>query len=107
MKEILQHLNNKAFDNRVRLGIMSILMVNDWVDFSTFKEMLNSLGGDKGMTDGNLASHMATLEKDGYIEIRKQFIGKKPQTTYSATILGRKAFTDYLNALENLLKNIG
>jgi DNA-binding HxlR family transcriptional regulator len=107
MKEILQHLNNKAFDNRVRLGIMSILMVNDWVDFTTFKDMLGSLGGDKGMTDGNLASHMSTLEKDGYVEIRKQFVGKKPQTTYSATILGRKAFTDYLSALESLLKNIG
>ncbi len=107
MKEILQGLNNKAFDNRVRLAIMSILMVNDWVDFSTFKEMLNSVSGENGMTDGNLASHMATLEKEGYIEVRKQFVGKKPQTSFTATIAGRKAFTDYLSALENLLKNIG
>ncbi|NJN34420.1 MAG: transcriptional regulator [Saprospiraceae bacterium] len=107
MKEILQGLNNKAFDNRVRLAIMSILMVNDWVDFSTFKEMLNSVAGDNGMTDGNLASHMATLEKEGYIEVRKQFVGKKPQTSFTTTIAGRKAFTDYLSALENLLKNIG
>ncbi len=99
MKDILQNLNNKAFDNRVRLGIMSMLMVNDWVEFSTFKEMLD-------LSDGNLASHMTTLEKEGYIEIRKQFVGKKPQTTYSATILGRKAFTDHLTALENLLKNL-
>jgi DNA-binding PadR family transcriptional regulator len=99
VKEILQNLNNKAFDNRVRLGIMSMLMVNDWVEFSTFKEMLD-------LSDGNLASHMTTLEKEGYIEIRKQFVGKKPQTTYSATILGRKAFTDHLTALENLLKNL-
>lgn len=109
MKEILQHLNNEAFDNRVRLGIMSILMVNDWVDFTTFKDMLSSLAKsvEKGMTDGNLSSHMSTLENKGYIEVRKQFVGKKPQTTYSATVSGRKAFMDYLTALENLMKNIG
>jgi DNA-binding PadR family transcriptional regulator len=79
---------------------MSILMVNDWVDFTTFKEMLD-------LSDGNLASHTNILEKEGYIEIRKQFVGKKPQTTYSVTILGRKAFSDHLTALENLIKNIG
>ena len=100
MKDILQSLNNKAFDNRVRLGIMSMLMVNDWVEFTTFKEMLD-------LSDGNLSSHISTLEKENYIEVRKQFVGKKPQTTYSATVLGRKAFMDYLTALENLLKNIG
>ena len=109
MKDILQGLNNDAFDSRVRLGIMSILMVNDWVDFSTFKDMLTSVAksAEKGMTDGNLSSHMSLLEAKGYIEVRKQFVGKKPQTTYSASVLGRKAFTEYLGALENLLKNIG
>ncbi len=100
MKNILQNLNNKAFDNRIRLGIMSILMVNDWIDFGTFKEMLE-------LSDGNLASHISVLEKENYLEVRKQFVGRKPQTTYSATVAGRKAFTDYLTALENLLKNIG
>lgn len=100
MKNILQNLNNKAFDNRIRLGIMSILMVNDWIDFGTFKEMLD-------LSDGNLASHISVLEKENYLEVRKQFVGRKPQTTYSATVAGRKAFTDYLTALENLLKNIG
>ena len=79
---------------------MSILMVNDWVDFTTLKEMLD-------LSDGNLASHTNILEKEGYIEIRKQFVGKKPQTTYSVTVLGRKAFSDHLTALENLIKNIG
>jgi DNA-binding MarR family transcriptional regulator len=79
---------------------MSILMVNDWVDFTTFKEMLD-------LSDGNLASHMNILEKEGYIEVRKQFVGKKPQTNYSVTVLGRKAFSDHLTALENLIKNIG
>ncbi len=100
MKDILQKINNKAFDNRIRLGIMSILMVNDWVSFITFKEILE-------LEDGNLASHIKVLEKEDYIEVKKQFVGKKPLTTYQASHLGRKAFSDHLTALENLLKNLG
>jgi predicted transcriptional regulator len=100
VKELLQQINNKAFDNRIRLGIMSLLMVNDWVDFTTLKEMLD-------LQDGNLASHIKVLEAEKYIEVRKQFVGKKPQTSYTATIAGRKAFNDHLTALENLLKNLG
>ncbi len=73
-------------------------MVNDWVEFSTMKEMLD-------ITDGNLASHVAALEKAEYIEVKKQFIGKKPNTTYAVTRAGKKAFNDHLNALELLLKN--
>lgn len=96
MKKIITNLN-KAFDNRVRLGIMSVLMVNDWVEFKNLKEML-------GLTDGNLASHIKALESQEFIEVRKQFVGRKPQTTYSATIKGRKAFTEHLDALEALLK---
>ena len=97
MKKIIKSLN-KTFDNRIRLGMMSILMVNEWVDFKTFKEML-------GLSDGNLASHMSALEKQGYVEVRKQFVGRRPQTTYNATESGRKAFNDHLDALEELLKN--
>ncbi len=87
---------NKAFESRVRLGTMSILMVADCVDFSTLKERLQ-------ITDGNLASHLSALEKLNYIAIQKQFIGKKPNTSYSATPAGRKAFASHLNALEQLL----
>ena len=100
MKEFLQKINNKAFDNRIRLGIMSMLMVNDWVSFTTLKEMLE-------LEDGNLASHIKVLEKESYLEVRKQFVAKKPQTTYQATVEGRKAFHEHLTALENLLKNLG
>jgi DNA-binding MarR family transcriptional regulator len=96
VKNYIQHLN-KAFENRIRLGIMSVLMVNDWVEFSTLKEMLD-------ITDGNLASHIAALEKTGYIEVKKQFIGKKPNTTYAVTKAGKKAFNEHLDALEKLLK---
>ena len=96
MKVQIEDLN-KAFESRIRLGIMSVLMVNDWVDFSSLKETLN-------ITDGNLASHIQALEKLQYVEVKKQFIGKKPNTSYAVTKAGRKAFTDHLDALENLLK---
>ncbi len=87
---------NKAFENRIRLGIMSVLMVNDKVDFNNMKELLN-------LTDGNLASHITGLEKQGYIAINKQFIGKKPNTTFEVTKEGKEAFTQHLNALEKLI----
>jgi DNA-binding HxlR family transcriptional regulator len=96
MKHILDHLN-KAFDNRTRLGIMSILMVGEWEDFKHLRDTL-------GVSDGNLASHLKTLEKEQFIEVRKQFVGRKPNTSYQVTPLGRKAFNDHLNALEALLR---
>lgn len=96
MKNYIEDLN-KAFESRIRLGIMSILMVNSWVDFGTMKEMLN-------ITDGNLASHITALEKMNYVEVKKQFVGKKPNTSYGITKQGKKAFGEHLDALENLLK---
>ncbi|MCB9224803.1 MAG: transcriptional regulator [Crocinitomicaceae bacterium] len=90
---------NKAFDSRVRLGIMSILMVNEWVDYKEIKEKLD-------LTDGNLASHISGLEKANYIAIRKRFVGKKTNTSYKATKDGIKAFQDHIDALENLIKGI-
>ena len=88
---------NKAFENRIRLGVMSILMVNHEIDFNTLKEMLEA-------SDGNIASHIAALEKAGYINIEKKFIGKKTNTSYSATSGGKRAFQEHLDALENLIK---
>ena len=87
---------NKAFDHRIRLGIMSILMVNDYADFKMLKELL-------GATDGNLASHTKALEKEEYIKVEKQFIGRKPNTRYSATPLGKSQFKKHINALEKLI----
>jgi DNA-binding MarR family transcriptional regulator len=89
---------NKDFESRVRLGIMSILMVNDWIDFTEMKTLLN-------ITDGNLASHSAALEKSEYIEIKKEFVGKKPKTSYRVTNRGRAAFNEHLNSLEKLMKS--
>jgi DNA-binding HxlR family transcriptional regulator len=88
---------NKVFESRIRLGIMSILMVNSSMDFNSLKEVLE-------ITDGNLASHLKALENEQMILVTKQFIGRKPNTSYSATELGRKNFTAHLNALENLIR---
>jgi len=96
MKNIIAGLN-KIFDNRIRLGIMSVLMVNDWVDFNTLKEMLE-------LTDGNLSSHIYSLEKEDYIETKKQFLGKKPKTSYRITLVGRQDFTKHIDALEAMIK---
>ena len=86
---------NKNFESRIRLGLMSVLMVNDWIDFTEMKALLNT-------TDGNPASHSTALEKVGYIEIKKEFVGKKPKTSYRVTNIGRAAFTAHLSSLEKL-----
>lgn len=96
MKNPIENLN-KNFENRLRLGIMSSLMVNDSMDFLTLKEILD-------VTDGNLASHAAALEKIEYIKITKEFVGKKTKTNYEATLLGKAEFFKHLKALEDLIK---
>jgi DNA-binding MarR family transcriptional regulator len=97
VKEIISKLN-KQFENRIRLGIMSILMVNDTIDFISLRELLD-------VTDGNLASHLTALERNGLIEVHKQFVGKKPNTTFSVTDYGRKAFSEHLENLAKLIAN--
>lgn len=96
MKDFITSLD-KGFESRVRLGIMSILVVNHSVDFNTLKEQLN-------ISDGNIASHITALEKLNYLEVKKQFIGKKPNTSYKATQQGIKAFKNHLDTLEKLIK---
>ncbi|MBK6975693.1 MAG: transcriptional regulator [Cytophagaceae bacterium] len=88
---------NKTFESKARLGIMSVLMVNDSVNFNALKDLLQ-------LTDGNLATHLKSLEDAGYISVTKEFIGRKPNTLYAATIDGKKAFEDHLNVLEQLIK---
>lgn len=88
----------KAFESRVRLGIMSALAANETLDFNALKEFL-------GITDGNLASHIKALEKENFIGITKSFIGRKPNTQYFITNDGKTAFNSHLNALEQLIKS--
>ena len=88
---------DKAFENRLRLQIMSVLMVNDQYDFNSLKELLDT-------TDGNLASHLKGLEKEEYIVVHKSFLGRKPNTNYEATEKGKTAFKQHLDVLEKLIK---
>jgi DNA-binding MarR family transcriptional regulator len=89
---------NKAFESRIKLGIMSVLAVNDTLDFNSLKEYLD-------VTDGNLASHIKALEKEQFIGVEKSFIDRKPNTKYFMTKEGKKAFDDHLKALEKLIKS--
>lgn len=97
-KNPIQNLN-KAFDNRLRLGVMSILMVSKSVNFNELKELLQ-------VTDGNLASHLKTLEEHKYISVIKGFIGRKTNTSYKITTEGEQAFKEHLKALEQMITNI-
>jgi len=95
MKNPIKGLN-KIFDSRVRLGIMSALMVNEMMDFNSLKDLLE-------VTDGNLASHMKSLDKEQYIRVQKQFVGRKPNTSNGATSAGKIAFEKHLDSLEKLM----
>lgn len=99
MKNSIGQLN-KVFDSRIRIGIMSALIVNESYNFNDLKALID-------VTDGNLATHLKTLEEHGYIRVQKGFIGRKTNTTYSITKAGEKAFRAHLDALENIIKNIG
>ena len=96
MKEVLKDLN-KAFENKIRLGIMSALVVNDYMDFNSLKELLS-------VTDGNLASHLRSLENKRYVKFKKEFNDRKPVTKYMATSSGIEAFKKHIKAIERLLK---
>lgn len=87
---------HKAFENRIRLGIMSVLAVNDHLDFSALKELLE-------VTDGNLSTHIKKLEQEGFVQVEKSFIDNKPNSKYSITNDGKNAFDEYLNAMEQII----
>jgi hypothetical protein len=97
MKILIESLH-KAFESRIRLGIMSVLAVNDFLDFNALKDYLD-------VTDGNLATHLKSLEKEHFIGVKKSFVGRKPNTKYFMTKAGKKAFDDHLKALEKLIKS--
>lgn len=90
---------NKIFDNRIRLGVMSVLLMNEEVSFNDLKQMLE-------VTDGNLATHLVTLEEAGFLKVHKGFIGRKTNTTYAITKVGEKAFNEHITALEKMIKGV-
>jgi len=98
MKNPIDQLN-KIFDSRIRIGIMSALMVNEQLNFNDLKALID-------VTDGNLATHLRTLEENAYIRVQKGFIGRKTNTTYAITKAGEKAFRAHLDALEQIIRNL-
>lgn len=96
MDNLLKNIN-KAFESKVRLGIMSLLMIHEELEFTRIKELLQ-------VTDGNLASHSRALETAGYLLVEKSFVGRKPNTVFRATADGKIAFQEHLRALEALIK---
>jgi len=88
---------NKVLESKIRLGLMSVLVVNESLSFNELKELLQ-------LTDGNLASHLRALEDAGYVQVQKQFAGRKPLTTYKSTDTGQKAFSSHLQVLENMIR---
>lgn len=99
MKDPISQLN-KIFDSRIRIGVMSALMVNESLSFNDLKGLID-------VTDGNLATHLKTLEDSSYVKVSKGFIGRKTNTTYAVTRAGEKAFRTHLDALEQIIKNVG
>jgi len=72
-------------------------MVEEKADYMTLKNMFD-------LTDGNLASHVNSLEREGYVVVKKKFVDKRPNTSYQITAKGRKAFNEHLDAMEKMLK---
>ncbi|HZP81698.1 MAG TPA: transcriptional regulator [Chthonomonadaceae bacterium] len=94
--EALETLD-EAIHQKVRLGIMSTLLALGEADFKLLKETL-------ALSDGNLSTHIGLLEERGYVETRKEFVRRKPRTTYTPTETGRAAFHRYLLALERIIR---
>jgi len=99
LEEALRGLNKVLLD-KCRLGIMTILYLNKRVDF---KYLLSALR----TSEGNLASHLNRLEREGYIIVIKRFKGRRPQTLYELTEEGRRAFEKHIEMLEEIVREVG
>ena len=96
----MQDYNYQQLDDiihsRIRLAIMSVLVTVDEAEFTYLREKVQT-------TDGNLSIHLGKLEEAGYIAVTKQFVGKKPVSSYKLTRKGRKAFEAYVDRLEAMI----
>ena len=89
---------DRVIHERLRLGIVSALAVNDSLSFSDLKRLLDT-------TDGNLSVHARKLEDSRYIVCHKRFEGRVPRTEYKLTVPGRKALETYLAEMETFIQN--
>jgi len=87
---------DRVIHERGRLGIMSLLATAESLTFKELRDLLD-------MTDGNLSVHMRTLEEAGYVSVQKEFVDRRPRTSYALTEAGRNAFTDYIGTLEAIV----
>ncbi len=90
---------DRLVHERLRLGIIAALAVNDRLTFADLKDILES-------TDGNLSDHARKLENAGYLRVEKSFQGRKPQTAYSLTARGRQALRNYLDSMQAFLQSM-
>lgn len=97
MKNFDYHQLNDIIHSRIRLAIMSVLIAVDEAEFNFLKEKVKT-------TDGNLSVHLRKLEEAGYIEVRKEFVGRKPVSSYLLSKKGQTAFEAYVESLEKLIK---
>ena len=88
---------DRVIHEKGRLAIMSLLAATPQLSFTEMRDTLN-------MTDGNLTAHMRTLQEAGYVSVTKEFHGGRPLTTFSLTTPGKKAFTSYIDLLEQIVK---
>jgi DNA-binding HxlR family transcriptional regulator len=88
---------DRLIHERLRLGIVSALAVNDSLSFNDLKRLMST-------TDGNLSVHARKLEEAHYVTCNKSFEGRVPKTSYSLTALGRKALERYLDHMEALIR---
>jgi DNA-binding HxlR family transcriptional regulator len=88
---------DRLIHERIRLGIISALAVNDALSFSDLKRLLRT-------TDGNLSVHARKLEEGGYLTCRKFFEGRIPRTEYRLTPAGKKALEQYLRDMEEVIR---
>lgn len=88
---------DRLIHERVRLGIVSALAVNETLTFSDLKRLLRA-------TDGNLSVHARKLERAGYVACAKSFDGRLPKTTYRLTAAGRRALSRYLDHMEAVIR---
>jgi DNA-binding HxlR family transcriptional regulator len=88
---------DRLIHERIRLGIVSALSINDSLSFNDLKRLLKT-------TDGNLSVHARKLEEAHYISCAKYFEGRLPRTDYKLTQLGRRALDKYLEQMEELIR---
>ena len=88
---------DRIIHEKGRLAIMSMLAASAELSFTELREALE-------MTDGNLTTHIRTLQEAGYVSVTKSFHNKRPLTTCALTPQGKKAFSNYINLLERIVQ---